>query len=105
MSRYQHGPTQAAKKVLRKGPPKWQEEYSDWDFPPKPPWMRWKTCNRLDEKAQAYERSADAQLSWPPAAPRYTRRRHVPPDRCIVSGAFSDPLDSNIGGWPKSRIV
>jgi hypothetical protein len=64
MSRYPHGAAQAAKKVLRQGPPKWREEYSDWEFPPKPPWTGWKTYKRLDEKAQAYERAADAQLSW-----------------------------------------
>ena len=61
--RYQHGAAQAAKRVLRKGPPEWQEEYADWQFPPKPPWMRWKTYNRLDERAQAYEKAADAVSS------------------------------------------
>ncbi len=62
MSRYQRGAAKAAKKVLRKGPPEWREEYEDWDFPPKPKWMRWKTYNRLDEKAQAYEKAADDGL-------------------------------------------
>ena len=62
--RYQHGATQAAKRVLNKGQPEWQEEYADWEFPPKPPWMRWKTYNRLDERAQAYEKAADAQFVW-----------------------------------------
>jgi hypothetical protein len=55
-----HGAAQAAKRVLRKGPPEWQEEYSDWEFPPKPPWMRWKTYDRLDERAQEYAKAADA---------------------------------------------
>jgi len=32
-----------ARRVLMAGPAKWREEYRDWDFPPKPPWMRWKT--------------------------------------------------------------
>ena len=41
-----------------------REEYEDWDFPPKPKWMRWKTYNRLDEKAQAYEKAADDELAW-----------------------------------------
>ena len=58
MSRYQRGAAKAAKKVLRKGPPEWREEFEDWDFPPKPKWMRWKTYNRLDEKAQGYEQAA-----------------------------------------------
>lgn len=26
--------------------------------------MRWKTYNRLDEKAQAYEKAADDELLW-----------------------------------------
>jgi hypothetical protein len=26
--------------------------------------MRWKTYNRLDEKAQAYEKAADDELAW-----------------------------------------
>jgi hypothetical protein len=64
MSRYHRGAAKAAKKVLRKGSPEWREEYADWVFPPKPKWMRWKTYNRQDEKAQAYEQAADAQLAW-----------------------------------------
>ena len=35
-----------AAKALRMGPPEWREKYSDWEFPPKPPWIRWKTYNR-----------------------------------------------------------
>jgi hypothetical protein len=31
--------------------------------PPKPKWMRWNTYNRLDKKAQAYEKAADDELS------------------------------------------
>lgn len=37
-------------------------EYADYEFPPKPPWMRWKTYNRLDDKAQAHEKAADEIL-------------------------------------------
>ena len=37
-------------KSWKRGPPKWREEHRDWDFPPKPPWMRWKTYNRLYER-------------------------------------------------------
>jgi hypothetical protein len=64
MSRYQHGAARAAKRVLQKGPREWREEYEDWEFPPKPKWMRWKTYNRLDEKAQAYEKAFDDALVW-----------------------------------------
>jgi hypothetical protein len=41
--------------VLREGPPEWRREYADWEFLLKPPHMRWKTYNRLDELAQQYE--------------------------------------------------
>jgi hypothetical protein len=27
----------------------------DWDLPPKPKWMRWRTYNRLVERFDAYE--------------------------------------------------
>jgi hypothetical protein len=37
------------------------KRYEDYDFPPKPKWMRWKTYNRVDEKAQAYEKASDVQ--------------------------------------------
>ena len=63
MHRHQHGATQVAQRVLRKGPREWQEEYEDWDLPPKPKRMRWKTYYRLDEKAQAYEKAADDELA------------------------------------------
>ena len=62
--RYQHGAAQAAKRVLRKGPPEWRKEYADWEFPPKPRGMRWKTYNRLDERAHAYEKAADDVFLW-----------------------------------------
>jgi hypothetical protein len=62
--RYQHSAAQAAKRLLRKGTREFQEEYADWGFPPKPKWMRWKTYNRLDEKAQGYEQAADAEMAW-----------------------------------------
>jgi hypothetical protein len=54
-SRYQEQARRIAKRVLRDGPPEWRREYVDWEFPPKPPHMRWKTYNRLDELAQQYE--------------------------------------------------
>jgi hypothetical protein len=31
----------------------------DWDFPPKPKWMRWRTYNRAEEKFDRYESILD----------------------------------------------
>jgi hypothetical protein len=31
----------------------------EWDLPPKPKWMRWKTYNRYEEKFDHYEASLD----------------------------------------------
>ena len=64
MSRCQNGAVRLAKRVLKKGPPEFQEEYEDYDFPPKPKRMRWKTYNRLDEKALSYEKAADDAFLW-----------------------------------------
>jgi hypothetical protein len=58
-----HGATRTASRVLDAGPSEWRRKYSDWKFPPRPPWMRWKTYNRLDEKAQAYDRASDAAFA------------------------------------------
>ena len=52
-----------AAKMLRAGPAKWREEYRDWDFPPKPPWMRWKTYNRQFARWETYEQQSDADLA------------------------------------------
>ncbi len=52
-----------ARKVLRAGPPKWREKYREWDFPPKPPWMRWKTYNKHYARWEWYEQQADAYLA------------------------------------------
>jgi hypothetical protein len=35
----------------------------DWDYPPKPKWMRWRTYNKLVEKFDCYEEVAEAG-SW-----------------------------------------
>jgi hypothetical protein len=53
--RYQEQARRIARWVLREAPPKWRQQYADWEFQPKPPHMRWKTYNRLDELAQRYE--------------------------------------------------
>jgi hypothetical protein len=31
----------------------------DWDFPPKPKWMRWRTYNRAEEKFDRYDAVLD----------------------------------------------
>jgi hypothetical protein len=43
----------------------------EWDFPPKPKWMRWSTYNRAEEKFDRYESMLDegmialvARLKW-----------------------------------------
>jgi hypothetical protein len=33
----------------------------EWDFPPKPKWMRWKTYNRAEEKFNEYEAILDEE--------------------------------------------
>jgi len=35
----------------------------DWEFPPKPPWMRWKTYTQFYERWEWYEQQADAALA------------------------------------------
>ena len=52
-----------AAKMLRAGPAKWRDEHRDWDFPPKPPWMRWKTYNRQFARWESYEQQSDADLA------------------------------------------
>jgi hypothetical protein len=34
----------------------------EWDFPPKPKWMRWRTYNRIEEKFDDYDRVLDEGL-------------------------------------------
>jgi LSD1 subclass zinc finger protein len=50
-------------RVLRAGPADFREKYADWDFPPKPPWMRWATYNRLRERWDDLETKIDGYLS------------------------------------------
>ena len=35
-------------------------DLDDWDFPPKPKWMRWRTYNRCDEQYDRYEEILDS---------------------------------------------
>ncbi len=52
-----------AARVLQAGPQKWREEHRDWGFPPKPPWMRWKTYDRYYARWEWYEQQSDACFS------------------------------------------
>lgn len=61
--RYHHGARQIAKRILKSGPPDWQREHADWELPPKPPWMRWATYDRLEERARDYDEAADAEFA------------------------------------------
>jgi hypothetical protein len=36
----------------------------EWDFPPKPKWMRWNTYNRAQDKFERYEQLLDVGLAW-----------------------------------------
>jgi len=46
-------------KVLNQGPPDWREKYGNWEFPPKPPWMRWATYNRHYDRRYELEEAVD----------------------------------------------
>jgi hypothetical protein len=35
---------------------------NEWDFPPKPKWMRWRTYNRAEEKFDRYESALNEGL-------------------------------------------
>jgi hypothetical protein len=72
MHRYQHGAARAAKRVLKRARASGERSTKIGSFPPKPKWMRWKTYNRLDEKALAYEKAADNELA------RHVRRLLLP---------------------------
>jgi hypothetical protein len=34
----------------------------EWDLPPKPKWMRWRTYDRYVQKFDAYEEAVDQRL-------------------------------------------
>jgi len=34
----------------------------EWDFPPKPKWMRWQTYNRAQEKFNTYDDLLDEEV-------------------------------------------
>ena len=60
--RQKHRAERIARQVLNRGPAEFRQEFADYDFPPKPPGMRWRTYNRLDELAQAYDNAGEALL-------------------------------------------
>ena len=39
-----------------------QFDPDEWELPPKPRWMRWKTYNRYEEKLDSYEEVLDGDL-------------------------------------------
>ena len=58
-SRYQEQARRIARRVFEAWPVAWRLENEDkWDFPPKPPWMRWKNYRRLDQRYEAYEEAS-----------------------------------------------
>lgn len=61
--RWLRGKERIKAKVLRAGPPDFREKYEDWDLPPKPPWMRWATYNRLSDRWADLEDKIDGYLS------------------------------------------
>jgi hypothetical protein len=36
----------------------------EWDLPPKPKWMRWRTYNRAQDKFERYEQMRYSRLAW-----------------------------------------
>lgn len=61
--RYHHGARQVAKRILKSGPPDWQREHADWELPPKPPWMRSATYNRLEKRVDDYDEASNAEFA------------------------------------------
>jgi hypothetical protein len=53
----------ASLRMLKAGPSEWREKYKDWEFPPKPPRMRWRTYDREYAKWEASEQMSDVLLA------------------------------------------
>jgi hypothetical protein len=51
-----------AYQVLDKGTPEWRAQVRDWDFPPKPPGMHWRTYNSLEAKYDWYDTMSAAAI-------------------------------------------
>lgn len=49
-----------SKRMLAAGPPDWREQHADWEYPPKPPGMRWATYNRAFELWEDLQGASDA---------------------------------------------
>jgi hypothetical protein len=51
---------EVADRMQSAGPREWRAKYQDWDFPPKPPWMRWTTYTRSYELWEDLTERGDA---------------------------------------------
>lgn len=58
--RWHHRSAKLSRRMLAAGPAEWREEHADWEYPPKPPGMRWATYNRAFEMWEDLQASADA---------------------------------------------
>ena len=57
-SRAHHGQSKISSRLCSIG----RFNPEDWNFPPKPKWMRWKTYNRLEQKFDRYEDTLDSGI-------------------------------------------
>ena len=57
-SRAHHGQSKINARLCSIG----QFDPDDWNFPPKPKWMRWKTYRRYEERFERHEAQLDAGL-------------------------------------------
>jgi hypothetical protein len=57
-SRAHHGQSKINSRLCSIG----QFDPDDWNFPPKPKWMRWRTYNRLEQKFDRYEDILDSGI-------------------------------------------
>ena len=39
-----------------------QRHPDDWDFPPKPKWMRWRTYKRFEDRFDSQEEKLDSEI-------------------------------------------
>ena len=57
-SRAHHGQSKINSRLCSLG----KFDPDEWDLPPKPKWMRWKTYNRYEQKFDRYEAKLNAGL-------------------------------------------
>jgi hypothetical protein len=58
--RLQEQSKKVAKKILASGPPEWRDEMRGCEFPPKPPWMRWRTYEASLSQWENYQAASKA---------------------------------------------